>query len=76
MKKKKTINFKVVTTTNEKKMMMKKKISIENNDFYMFENLDVKNLIERISLKYHIDDMTSFSNFFETSTFDAKIFLK
>ena len=75
-KKKKMINFKIVTTTNEKKIMIKKKVSIENNDFYMFEVLDVKNSIKRISTKHHINDTTLILNFFETSTFDVKIFLK
>ena len=46
LKKKETINSKIVTTANEKKMMIKEKISIENNDFYMFEILDVKNSTE------------------------------
>ena len=79
LKKKKTINFKIVTTTNEKKekeMMMKKKISIENNDFYIFEVFDVKNSIERILIKYHFDDTTSILSFFKTSTFNVEIFLK
>ena len=78
-KKKKTINFKIVTIMNEekkKKMMMKKKTSIENNDFYMFEIFDMKNSIERILTKYHFNDTMSISNFFETSTFDVEIFLK
>ena len=75
-KKKKMISFKIVTTTNEKEIMMKKKVSIENNDFYMFEVLDVKNSIERILTKYHINDTTLILNFFETSTFDAETFLK
>ena len=75
-KKKRMINFEIVTTTNEKKMMMKKEISVENNDFYMFETFDVKNSIERISTKYYFDDTTSISNFFKTSTFNVEIFLK
>ena len=79
LKKKKIISFEIVTTTNEKKekkMMMKKKISIENNDFYMFKIFDVKNSIERISTKYYFDDIMLILNFFETSTFDFEIFLK
>ena len=79
LKKKKTINFKIVTTTNkkkEKKMIIKKKISIKKNDFYMFETFDVRNSIERVSAKHHFDDITSISNFFKTSTFDVKISLK
>ena len=79
LKKKRIVNFEIVTTTNEKKekkMMMKKEISIKNNDFYIFKTFDVKNSIERISTKYHFDDTTSISNFFKTSTFDVKIFLK
>ena len=75
-KKKEMINFKIVTRTNEKEMMIKEKISIENNDFYMFESFDVKNSIEQISLKYHINDTTLFLNFFKISTFDVEIFLK
>ena len=75
-KKKKMINFEIVTTANERKMMMKKKVSIENNDFYMFEIFDVKNSIERILTKYYIDDTTLISNRFKTSTFDVKTFLK
>ena len=75
-KKKRMINFEVVTTTNEKNVMMKKKISIENNDSYMSEAFDVKNSIERISTKHYINDITSILNLFEASTFDAKIFLK
>ena len=63
-------------TTNEKKMMMKKKTSIENNNFCMFEIFKMRNSIEQISSKYHINDTTSFSNFFKTSTFDVEIFLK
>ena len=76
LKKKKMINFEIVTTTNEKNVMMKKKVSIENNNFYMFGIFDVKNSIERISVKHHIDDTTSISNLFKISMFDVKIFLK
>ena len=68
-----------MTTTNEKKekeMMMKRKISIENNDFYMFEIFDVKNSTERTLTKYYFDDIMSILNFFEASTFDVEIFLK
>ena len=75
-KKKETINFEVVTTANEKDVMIKKKILIENNDSYMFETFDVKNSIKRILIKHHIDDTTSISNLFKTSTFNVKIFLK
>ena len=60
-KKKKILNFKIVTTMNEKKkkkMMIKKEISIENNDFYMFKTFDVKNSTERILIKYHFDNTT------------------
>ena len=72
------ISFKIVMTTNEKKkeMIMKKKISIENNNFYMFETFDVKNLIKQILIKHHFDDTTSILNFFKTLTFDVEIFLK
>ena len=63
-KKKRLINFEIVTTTNEKEMMMKKKVSIDNDDFQMFETFDVKNSIEQILMKFVIDDTTSFSNFF------------
>ena len=76
LKKKEMISFKIVTTTNEKEMMMKRKVSIEDNDSYMFESLDMKNLIERALLKYHIDDTMLFSKLSETSTFDAEIFSK
>ena len=74
LKKERTINFKVVTTADERDVMMKKKISIENNDLYMFKILDVKNSIERASAKHHIDDTTLILNLFETSTFNAEIF--
>ena len=60
---KKMINFEIVTTTNKKEMMIRKKVSIKNNDFYMFETFDVKNLIERISTKHYFDDTTSFQIF-------------
>ena len=78
LKKKKTINFEVVTTTNkkERKMIIKEEISIENNDFYMFEAFDVKNSTEQISIKHYFDDTTSILSFFKTSTFDAEVFLK
>ena len=75
-KKKKTISFEIVTTTNERNVMMKKKVSIENNDFYMFEIFDVKNSIERILTKHHINDTTSISNLFKTSTFNVEVFSK
>ena len=77
LKKEKIINFEIVMTTNEKKektMIMKKKISIENNDSYMFKTFDVKNSTERVSTKYYFDDSTSILNFFKTSTFDVEIF--
>ena len=45
-KKKKLINFEIVTTANEEKIIIKEKVLIENNDFYMFEIFDVKNSIE------------------------------
>ena len=70
------INFETVKMTNERKMMMKEKVSIENNDFYMFEIFDVKNSTERISTKYYFNDTTSFLSFSETLTFDAEVFLK
>ena len=75
-KKEKLINFEIMTTAGKKEMMIKKKISIENDNFQMFEILDVKNSTERILMKYHIDDTTSILNFFETLTFDIEIFLK
>ena len=73
-KKKKSINFEAVATTNEKKMMIKKKISIENDDFQMSEILDVKNSVERASIKLVIDDTTTFSSIFENSSFDFEKF--
>ena len=45
-KKKKLINFEIVTTAEKKEMIIKTKVSIENDDFYMFEILDVKNSTE------------------------------
>ena len=74
LKKKKMISFEIVTTTNKKDVMMKKKVSIENNDSYMFKAFDVKNSIERISTKHHINDTTLILNLFETSTFDVEVF--
>ena len=74
LKKKRTINFEIVTTANEKNVIMKKKVSIKNNNFYMFKIFDVKNSIERISTKHHIDNITSFLNLFETSIFNVEIF--
>ena len=76
LKKKKIISFEIVTTANEKDVIMKRKISIENNDFYIFEVFNVKDSIERILIKHHIDDTTSILNLFEASTFDVEIFLK
>ena len=73
-KKKKSISFEAVTTTNERKMMMKKKVSVENDDFQMFEIFDVKNSTERTSAKFVIDDTTTSSNIFEDSSFDFKKF--
>ena len=70
------INFEIVTTTNEKEMIIKKKVSIKNNDFYMFETFDIKNLIERISTKHYFNDTTSFLNLFEILIFNVEIFLK
>ena len=75
-KKKRLINFEIVTTTNKEKMMMKKKVSIKNNNFYMSEAFDVKNSIERISTKFVVDDITTFLNIFENSSFDFEKFLK
>ena len=49
---------------------MKKEVSIENDDFQMFEIFDVKNSIERISVKFVINDTTIFLNIFENSSFD------
>ena len=74
--KKKSINFEIVTTTNKKKMMMKEKISIKNDDFQMFEIFDVKNSTERISTKFIIDDIMTFSSTFENSSSDSEKFLK
>ena len=76
LKKKKTISFKIVTTTNERNVIMKKKVSIENNNFYMFETFNVKNSIERTSTKHHIDNTMLISNLFETLTFDVEIFIE
>ena len=45
-KKKKLINFKIVTTMNKKEIMMKKEISIEDDNFQMFKTFNVKNSIE------------------------------
>ena len=73
-KKKRLISFETVTTANEKEMMMKKKILIENDDFQMFETLDVKNSIKRTSTKFVIDDTTTFSNISENSSFDFEKF--
>ena len=42
----------------------------------MFEIFDVKDLIKRISAKYHINDITLILNLFKISTFDVEIFLK
>ena len=75
-KKKKTINFEIVTTADEKEIMMKKKVLIENNDFYMFETFNVKNSIERTSTKHHINNIMSILNLFETSTFNVETFLR
>ena len=75
-KKKKLINFEIVTTTNEKKMIIKKKVSIKNDNFQMFEIFDVKNLIERISTKFVINNTTTFSNIFKNSSFNFEKFLK
>ena len=65
-----------MTTTNKKDVIIKKKVSIENNNSYMFETFDVKNSTEQILIKHHIDDTTSILNLFETLTFDIEIFLK
>ena len=75
-KKKKLINIEIVTTTNEKEIMMKEKVSIENDDFQMFEIFDVKNSIERISVKFVINDITLFLNFFKILSSDFKKSLK
>ena len=79
LKKKRTVNFEIITTANEKKkkkIIMKEKIVIENNDFDIFKIFDVKNAIERVLAKHHFDDITSTLNFFKISTFDVEIFLK
>ena len=65
-----------MTTTNEEEMMMKKKVSIEDDDFQMFEIFDVKNSTERISTKLVVDDTTTFSNIFKISSFNFKKFSK
>ena len=68
-----------MTTTNkkkEKKIIIKEKISIEDNNSYMFEIFNIKNSIERILTKHHFDDTTSISNSSEISMFNIKIFLK
>ena len=75
-KKKKLISFEIVTTTSEKKMIIKKEISVEDDDFQMFEIFDVKNSIERTSAKLVIDDTTTFSNIFKNSSFDSEKFLE
>ena len=75
-KKKKSINFEIVTTANERKIIMKKKVSIESDDFQMFETFDMKNLTERISTKLVINDTTTFLNIFENSLSDFEKFLK
>ena len=76
LKKKKTVSFEIIITTNEKKMIIIKKILIENNNFYMFEIFDVKNSIKQASAKYYFNNTILFLSFFETLTFDVKIFLK
>ena len=73
-KKKKSINFKIVTRTKERKMMMKKKISIENNDSQMFEIFDVKNSTERVSAKFIINNTTTFLNIFKNLSSDFEKF--
>ena len=75
-KKKKSINFEVVTTTMKRKMMIKRKVSVENDNFQMFEIFDVKNSTERILTKLVINDTTTFSNIFENSSFNFEKFLK
>ena len=42
----------------------------------MFEIFGIKNSIERILTKHHINNTISILNLFEASTFDVKIFLK
>ena len=70
------IKFDVVTTTNENEIMMKEKISIENNNFYIFEIFDVKNSIERVSTKFVVDNTTTFSNIFKNLSFNFEKFSK
>ena len=69
------INFEIVTTTNENEIIIKK-TTIKNNDFYIFEIFDVKNSIERISMKFVVDHTTTFLNIFKNSLFNFKKFLK
>ena len=75
-KKKKLINFEIVTTAKEEEMMMKKKVSIKSDNSQMFKILDVKNLIKRVSTKLVINDTTTFLNIFKNSLFDFEKFLK
>ena len=65
-----------MTTTEEKEIMMKKKISIEDDDSYMFEIFDVKNSAERTLTKLVINDTTSFLNISEISSSDFEKFLE
>ena len=76
LKKKKLINFKIMTMTNEKKIIMKKNVSIKNDDFQMFKIFNVKNSIKRVSTKFVINDTTLFSNIFKISSFNFEKFLK
>ena len=57
-------------------MIIKKKISIENDDFQMFEIFDVKNSIEQVLTKFVIDDIIMFLNIFENLSSDFKKFLE
>ena len=54
----------------------KKKISVENDDFHMFETFDMKNSTERTSTKFVIDDITLFLNISKILSFDFEKFLR
>ena len=70
------ITIKIVTTANKKEIIIKRKVSIANNNFYMFKIFDVKNSTERTSAKFVINNTTSFLNIFKILSFDFKKFLK
>ena len=75
-KKKRLISFEIVTTADERKIMMKKKVSVENDDFQIFETFVMKNSIERISAKFVINDTTTFLSISENLLFNFEKFLK